>query len=392
MKKVINKKFLLTTLVLTFTLGVFSQGTEDYNPITTAVPSLSIAPEARGGGMGDIGAATLPDVYSQHWNPAKYPFTTSKAGIGLSYTPWLSKLVNDIALIYASGYYKFGEEENQAVSASIRYFSLGDVPLYNLEGDMFDNVRPMEMAIDIGYSRKLTETFSGGVVLRYIHTDYTTGDDSYAQTAGSGFAADIAGYNESYVMLGEVESLLGLGFNISNIGTKISQDDGETAQFIPTNLRLGGSLTYPLDDYNTLAFNLDLNKLLVPTPPVRRDGEENSEFEERQRQYREGSSISGIFKSFSDAPGGFSEELKEISWSFGMEYTYNNQFSIRGGYYNESEMKGNRKYFSFGAGLKMNVFQIDASYLVATAANNPLDQTLRFSIGFDMEGLSNLFK
>ncbi|MDR1809339.1 MAG: type IX secretion system outer membrane channel protein PorV, partial [Prevotella sp.] len=323
--RLINKRFFSLGLFAVMTLCVYSQGTEDSNPITTAVPSLTIAPEARGGGMGDIGAATLPDVYSQHWNPAKYPFTGSTAGVGLSYTPWLRKLVNDIALIYVSGFYKFGEDYNQAVSASIRYFSLGDVPITTLDGDFLRNVRPMEMAIDIGYSRKLTETFSGGVVLRYIRTDYTTGDDDTSQSPGNAYAADIAGYNESYVMVGEVESLLGLGFNISNIGSKISQDAGEYNQFIPTTLRLGASLTYPLDDYNTLAFNADVSKLLVPTPPILKDGESSEDFRKRQEEYREGSSISGIFKSFTDAPGGMNEELKEVMWSAGLEYTYNNQ-------------------------------------------------------------------
>lgn len=379
---------MLLGLFSTTALFTFSQ---DYNPIYTAVPSLAIAPDARGGGMADIGVATLPDVYSQHWNPAKYAFTTSKAGVGVSYTPWLSKLVDDVAVIYLSGYYKFGADENQAVSASVRYFTMGDIPMTDDEGYFLRDVSPHEMAVDVAYSRKLTETFSGAVALRYIRTDYTTGTDD-GQSPGNAFAADIAGYNESYVMLGQVESLLGLGFNISNIGTKISMDDGETHNFLPTMMRLGGSLTYPLDDYNTLAFNADISKLLVPTPPKKKDGESDSEFDQRMRDYREGSSISGIFKSFGDAPGGISEELKEVMWSVGLEYTYNNQFSIRGGYFNESEMKGNRKYFSFGAGLKMNVFQIDASYLVATADTNPLDQTLRFSIAFDMDGLRNLFK
>jgi len=388
MKKYWKKIFILNVFSL-LALGAFSQET-DFNPIFTAAPSLSIAPEARGGGMGDIGAATLPDVYSQHWNPAKYAFMTSKAGVGVSYTPWLRKLVNDIALIYVSGFYKFGYEENQAFSASIRYFTMGDITKTDFGGVPQGTVSPHEMAVDVGYSRKLTESFSGAVSLRYIRTDYTTGEGD--QTVGNGFAADIAGYNESYVVLNQVECLLGLGFNISNIGTKISTPDNRYSNYLPTMMRLGGSLTYPLDDYNTLAFNLDVTKLLVPTPPVQEDGEDNSDFEKRQEEYRDGSPISGMFKSFGDAPGGFSEELKEVMWSAGMEYTYNNQFSIRGGYYSESEMKGNRKYFSFGAGLKMNVFQIDASYLVATSSTNPLDQTLRFSIGFEMEGLRNLFK
>jgi len=383
------KKFIILNTFLLLTITAFSQS-EEFNPIFTAVPSLSIAPEARGGGMGDIGAATLPDVYSQHWNPAKYAFVPSKAGVGISYTPWLSKIVDDIALIYVSGFYKFGEDEIQAVSASIRYFTYGGVTLTDPDGNFLREASPHEMAIDVGYSRKLTETFSGGVTLRYIRTDYSTGDDD--TSPGNAFAADISGYNESYIMLGQVESLLGLGFNISNIGTKISSTNSDNTAFIPTNLRLGASLTYPLDDYNTLSFNADIMKLLVPTPPIREEGDDDSAWVQRLEDYKNGSSISGIFKSFGDAPGGFSEELKEINWSLGAEYTYNNQFSVRAGYFNEDKMKGNRKWFSFGAGLKLSAFQIDASYLVATADSNPLDQTLRFSIGFDMDGLRNLFK
>lgn len=339
----------------------------------TSVPSLSIAPDARAGGMGDLGAATLPDVYSQYWNPSKYAFTTSRAGIAVSYTPWLRKLVNDIALLQAVGYYKFGYDENQAVSASLRYFSIGDVP--TTDGI---SISPYEMAFDIGYSRQLSETFAGGVTLRYIRTDYSTADETNMVSAGNAFAADISGYNESYIMVGQAESLLGLGFNISNIGTKISSNNGEFNDFLPANLRLGASLTYPLDDYNTLAFNLDVNKLLVPA--FKAEGEETP-LQTRAR-YSDISSLSGIFKSF--------EKMDNVAFSLGAEYTYNSQFSVRGGYYGETESMGNRKYFTVGAGFKMNVFQLDASYLVSTAQNNPLDQTLRFSLSFDMDGIRNL--
>lgn len=355
---------------------------DNFNPIHTAVPSLGIAPDARGGGMGDIGAATLPDVYSQYWNPSKYAFSSSKAGVALSYTPWLRKLVNDIALMQAVGYFKFGSEENQALSASIRYFSIGDIVTNNGSGPGA-TVSPYEMAIDIGYSRKLSETFSGGVAIRYISSDYSTGMDTDASTVGSAFAADVSGYNESYVMIGQAESLLGLGFNISNIGTKISTDGGNTNQFIPANLKIGASLTYPLDEYNTLAFNADLNKILVPAYE-KKEGE--SEDDAKQR-YSDISGISGIFKSF-----GGGDQLKKITFSLGAEYMYNNQFAVRGGYYHEDAMMGNRKYFTVGAGFKMNVFQLDAAYLVSAAQNNPLDQTLRFSLSFDMDGLRNLVK
>lgn len=376
-----SKKILLIGLFSLATVILYAQQTSN---IITAVPSLSIAPDARGGGMGDVGAATLPDVYSQYWNPAKYAFLESKAGASISYTPWLSKIVNDIALIYATGYYKFGNEDNQAISASIRYFSIGDIEQTDLEGMFLSRVSPYEMAFDVAYSRKLSETFSGSVALRYIRTDYSTSADDET-TPGNAFAADIAGYNESYVMLGSAESLLGLGFNISNIGSKISMNGGDRSYFLPTNMRIGGSLTYPLDDVNSLAINLDLNKLLVPERPKQRDDENINDYQARVEKVENKTSIGGIFDSFSNSP-------LLSSWSAGAEYSYNNQFMVRGGYYNESEKLGNRKYFSFGAGFKMNAFQLDAAYLISTADSNPLDQTLRFSIGFDMDGLKNLFK
>ncbi|HCO66700.1 MAG TPA: hypothetical protein DIT04_02950 [Dysgonomonas sp.] len=383
------RKLILTSFLALTALYGYTQ--EPINPIVTAVPSLSIAPDARGGGMGDVGAATLPDLYSQHWNPAKLTFLNTKAGLGVSYTPWLSKLVKDIALVYATGFYKFGNDENQTISASIRYFSIGDINETDLNGTFVASVSPYEMAFDVAYSRKLTQTFSGSVALRYIRTDYSSTSDDGA-TAGNAWAADIAGYNESYVMIGQAESLLGLGFNISNIGTKISMDGGNTEYFIPTNMRLGASLTYPLDDYNTLAISADLNKLLVPSRPVQREEETNDEFRARIDEVNKTGPVSGIFKSFSDSPYGFKGELEEITWSLGAEYAYNNQFMLRAGYYNESQKQGNRKYFSFGAGFKLSVFNLDASYLISTAESNPLDQTLRFSLGFDMDGLRGLFR
>jgi len=392
MKKILRKLLFISSFVL---IAMFAYGQQDkpINPIVTAVPSLSIAPDARGGGMGDVGAATLPDLYSQHWNLSKIAFLETKAGLGISYTPWLNKLVKDIALVYATGFYKFGTDENQAVSASIRYFSIGDINETDLSGNFVAAVSPYEMAFDIGYSRKLTQTFSGGVALRYIRTDYSSTSDD-GTTAGTAWAADVSGYNESYVMIGQAESLLGLGFNISNIGTKISMDGGNTNYFIPTNMRLGASLTYPLDDYNTLAISADLNKLLVPSRPVQDvdNNESDEDFRKRIEEVNDTNPFTGIFMSFSDSPYGFKGELEEISWSLGAEYAYNNQFMLRAGYYNESQKQGNRKYFSFGAGFKLSVFNLDASYLISTAQSNPLDQTLRFSLGFDMDGLRNLFK
>lgn len=387
-----KKCFLIVSAItVSIFLGkpVFSQ---QYNPIPVAVPSLQIAPDARGGGMGDIGAATVPDVYSQYWNAAKYPFVQSRAGFSISYTPWLSKLVNDIDLMYLSGYWKFGNENLNAISASLRYFSLGDIAITDLNGDFWQNVAPYELAFDAAYSRKLTETFSGAVTLRYIHNDYSYGQGDEI-TPGNAFSADIAGYNEMYLNLGRSEALLGLGFNISNIGTKISMDGGNSSEFIPTNLRLGASLALPIDELNTIALSMDINKLLVPTPPIREEGETEDNYMARVDKYRDTSSIGGIFKSFGDAPGGFSEEMKEIMWSLGTEYTYDRKFSVRAGYFNENAYKGNRKYFAFGAGFNLkNAFRLDAAYLISTVQSNPLDQTLRLSLGFDVDGIRNLMR
>ncbi|MBD8390196.1 type IX secretion system outer membrane channel protein PorV [Dysgonomonas sp. BGC7] len=396
--KTILKKALLINACLLSAFTAFAQ--DNINPIPTAMPSLVIAPDARGGGMGDAGVATAPDVYSQHWNPAKYAFSPSKAGFGLSYTPWLRKIVNEVALVYGVGYYKLGNENNQALSASIRYFSIGDVNITDQYGEFLQKVAPYEMAFDIGYSRKLTETFSGGVTVRYIRTDYSGANEEIS--AGNAWAADVAGYNESYINIGQSESLLSFGFNISNIGTKISTDGGSRNDYLPTNLRVGASLMYPVNDVSTLSFSVDLNKYLVPTPPVlkeRGEGQTDEEYNEMKakydndmKDYRTGNPISGIFKSFGDAPGGFSEELKEIMWSLGAEYDYDNKFRLRTGYFHENKMKGNRQYMSFGAGFKLTAFQLDVAYMLATAQQNPLDQTLRFSLAFDIDAMKNLFK
>ena len=360
----------------------------DFNPILTAMPSLQIAPDARGGGMGDVGAATMPDVYSQHWNAAKYPFISTESGLAFSYTPWLSDLISDINMLYASGYWKFGNDKLNAISTSLRYFSLGDVDIADPAGDFWQSVSPHEFAFDVAYSRRLSQTFSGAVTIRYIRADYSIGDGE--STAGNAFSADIAGYNESYFYMGRSEALLGLGFNISNIGTKISYDGGETSMFLPANLRVGASLGYPIDIKNTITVSLDMNKLLVPTPQLAGVDETDEEMFKRIDEYNNISSIGGIFKSFADAPGGFKEEMQEMVWSLGLEYVYNNQFSLRTGYSNENEYKGNRRYVTFGAGFRTKAFQIDAAYLVSTAQSNPLDQTLRLSLGFDIDGLRNL--
>lgn len=362
-----------------------------FSPINTAVPSLSIAPDARGGAMGDNGVASGSDVASQYWNPAKYAFNYSSAGFGLSYTPWLRKLVNDVALVYLSGFYKIGHNDNQAIGASLRYFTLGEVGIYNeIDHQAEYYLNPYELAVDVSYSRKLSESYSMAVALRYIHSDMS--DQNSEMEAGSSFAADIAGYMEKYVVLGQSEAMWTFGFNISNIGTKISYDGGTRNQFIPTTLRLGTGLLYPLDDYNRIGVYFDISKYLVPTYPLQKSDESDDDFDLRVQEYNSMSFMKGIFKSFSDAPNGFSEELKEINLSIGAEYSYDDKFFVRGGYYYENPNKGNRQYFSVGAGFRMSVFQLDAAYLISTVPSNPLDQTLRFSLSFDMDGIKNLFQ
>lgn len=371
---------------------------EEFNPVTTGVTSLSIAPDARGASMGDLGAATEPDVNSQFWNPSKYAFAYSQGGVSLSYTPWLRKLINDIFLANVSGYFKIGSGDNQALSASIRYFSLGEVNTGDGEGDVGQSLNPYELSVDVGYSRKLSEKFSMGVVFRYIYSDlgFNTSSSGDQLTGASAFSADISGYFQSWPVIGRSECQFAWGWNISNIGTKVSYDNGNSPAFLPTNLRLGTSFTFPLADYHNLAINLDANKLLVPTRP--RESDYDTSTPEGQREYNDAledwenmSSITGIFKSFTDAPGGFKEELREITWSLGAEYSYNNQFFLRAGYFYENAMKGNRQYFGLGAGFSLNVVRLDASYMLATAQTSPLDQTLRFTLSFDMDGLRDLF-
>lgn len=373
-----------------------SASKNDFNPVTTGVTSLSIAPDARGAAMGDIGAATDPDINSQYWNPSKYAFAYSHGAIGLSYTPWLRKLVNDIFLGSLAGYWKIGSQDNQAISASLRYFSLGEVNTSTSGGGTGQSLNPYEMAFDLGYSRKLSEKFSMGVTFRYIFSDLGF-SDSYAgdQSKGaSAFAADISGYFTTYPIIGRNECQWSWGWNISNIGTKVSYNNGENPAFLPTNLRLGTTFTFPLADYHNLSLSLDFNKLLVPTRPRESDYDDTPEgqveYLNALEDWQNMSPITGIFKSFSDAPGGFKEELREINYSIGAEYSYNQQFFLRAGYYHESQFKGNRQYFGIGAGFSLNVVRLDASYMMATAQTSPLDQTLRFTLTFDMDGLREI--
>lgn len=385
-------KVFMLAVVLLFPVGIYAadDAKDMFNPLQYGVTSLNIVPDARGGGMANIGVANEADVYSQYWNPAKYAFAYSKAGVGVTYTPWLRQLVDDIDLVYLSGFYKLGYEGNQAIGASIRYFSLGEIEMKDESNTTTYFAKPYEMSVDVSYALKFSETFAGAAAIRFIHSDLGVTDPNNDMKPGTAFAADIAGYYNNYVMLGASECLWGLGFNLSNIGTKISYDDVHKL-FLPTNLRVGTSLLYPMDDYNTIAFSVDLNKLLIPTHPNTTDMTE----EERDaywNEYYETSPIKGLFQGFSQEGISAKEKLQEITYSVGAEYAYNNQFFVRGGYYHEHENKGNRKYFSLGAGFKMTAFQLDVAYLISTTPSNPLDQTLRFSLSFDMDGLKNLVR
>ena len=393
-RKEANNTWMLRVIVILFTIhySLFTFSEDDdtqmmFNPVEHAVISQTIAPDARAAGMGDVGVATDPDVNSQYWNPAKYPFCISRAGVALNYTPWLRKLVGDIDLAYLSGYYRIGDYS--ALSGSLRYFSLGEVYTYD-GSDM--TVKPYEMSLDVAYSMMLSEKFSLAAAIRWIYSDlrYDYSEDSKPASA---FAADLAMYYNNYVMLGSRECQLGLGMNISNIGSKISFFGDEESQFLPANMRLGASLMIPVDEYNRFSISADANKLLVPTVPKQEEGESNTDYQDRvRREYSDVSSISGIFKSFNDAPGGFKEELDEVQWSIGAEYVYHDQFSLRAGYHHQAESKGNLKYFTVGGGFRMNVFSLDVGYVISTARSNPLDQTLRFTLAFDMDGIKDLFK
>lgn len=389
-----SQRILLTLMLAVASAGAFAQDKLDmFNPVNTSVTSQMIAPDARAAGMGDVGVATDPDVNSQYWNPAKYPFCISRAGVSLNYTPWLRQLVSDMDLAYLSGYYRIGDYS--AVSASLRYFSLGEV-MTNYDSTTGESsgmtINPYEMSFDVAYSLMLSEKFSIAAAVRWIYSDLTH-DYTEDTSPGSAFAADIACYYNNYINIGARECQLGIGLNISNIGSKISFGGSEDSEFIPTNMRLGFALMVPIDEFNRFTIAADANKLLVPTYPKLEDGESSEAYDQRvQKEYYDVSSISGIFKSFGDAPGGFKEELQEINWSVGAEYVYNDKFTLRAGYHHESENKGNRKYFTVGAGFRMSAFSLDCGYVIATAKSNPLDQTLRFTLGFDMDGLKDLFR
>jgi hypothetical protein len=389
MIKLIRFLLVIALVVTTTEMAKGQSTTSGANTITTAVPFLSITPDSRAGGIGDAGVGTTPDLSSQHWNPAKYAFMESEMGVSLSYSPWLRNLVDDMNLAYLVGYKKI--DDVQTVSSSLRYFSLGDIMFTSEFGEFMGQQSPNEFAIDLGYSRLLSDVFSGSVTLRYIRSDLTGGQliNGVESKAGNSYAADVAFYYYNEFRANRRDNIFSAGINIQNIGAKISYTDGEVKDFIPTMLKLGAAYTTELDNYNKFTFAVEANKLLVPTPP-----KDTTLFEDGAIIYPGGmnsdkSPIAGIFSSFGDAPGGMKEELQEINFSLGVEYWYNNQFALRAGYFWEHENKGNRKFLTAGAGFRMNVFALDFSYLLPTQRNHPLENTLRFTLSFDVEAFGN---
>lgn len=361
------------------------------NTITTAVPFLLISPDSRAGGMGDVGVATSPDANSLHWNPAKFSFVEDEVGFSVSYVPWLRALVPDINLSYLSGYQKIND--NETVAMDLRYFTLGDITFTDVTGNTIGQYKPSEFAISTAYSRKLSDFFSLAVVGRYIYSNLTGGQSAGGinTNAGQSVAADVAGFYKKDIRLGKQDMNLAFGGNISNIGNKISYTETSNRDFIPINLRLGTSVYMDLDEYNNISFAFDVNKLLVPTPPIYNDSVQGQiDFGKDPNV----SVVSGIFQSFGDAPEGFKEELREINFSFGTEYWYADQFALRAGYFFEDNTKGGRKFFTFGSGVKYNVFALDFSYLInasrAINGNNPLANTMRFTLVFDFGEMENL--
>jgi|TARA_B110000263_G_scaffold245142_1_gene254238 hypothetical protein len=366
-------------------------GGGNLNTITTAVPFLLISPDSKSGAMGDVGVATTPDANSLHWNPAKFAFVEDEVGFAVSYVPWLRALVPDINLSYLAGYKKLNN--NQTIAMELRYFTLGDITFTDVIGNNLGQYKPSEFAIASAYSRKLSDLFSLAISGRYIYSNLTGGQSAGGITtnAGQSIAADVAGYYKKTVRIAKKDMDLAFGANISNIGSKISYTETSTRDFIPINLRLGTALSTEIDDYNKISFAFDINKLLVPTPPIYNDSIDGQiDFGQDPNV----SVVSGIFQSFGDAPGGFNEEMHEINFSIGTEYWYADQFAVRAGYFNEHDTKGGRKFFTFGSGVKYNVFALDFSYLInasrAINGNNPLANTMRFTLIFDFGEMKNL--
>ncbi len=367
------------------------------NVITTAVPFLMISPDARAGAMGDAGVSTSADVNSMHWNPAKYAFLDKDISWGLAYSPWLRNLVPDMNLAYLS--FASRIDNMSAVAATLRFFTLGDIQFTDVNGGDLGTYRPNEFAIDAAYSRMLTDNLSGAVAARFIYSNLTLGQLEGSR-AGISVAADVAVYWQKEVeWFRDIGAEFAWGINISNIGNKIGYSGTSIRRdFIPTNLRFGPTLNLEIDDYNSIAFTADINKLLVPTPPLyKRDDQGNpipipgtDKFEIASGMDNEVVVVAGMLQSFYDAPGGFGEEISELSYAVGVEYWYNEVFAIRGGGFFEDKTKGNRKFFTLGAGLRYNVFGLDFSYLIPVdTRNNPLGNTIRFALVFDMDAFSN---
>ncbi len=383
-----KNKSLTISIILLFSIfvsPVWAQDDDPYNVIQTVVPFLTIAPDSRSGALGDAGVATSPDLYSMHWNPAKYAFIDGNGGFGMSYSPWLRALVPDINLAYLTGYYRV--DSRQVLAASLMYSSLGEIQFTDDYGNYQRDYNPNEFSVDVAYSRLFSEHWSGGVAMRFIYSNITGGMTvgTTETKAGTAFAADASAYYTTKLKLGNHDGNISAGVNFSNIGSKMSYTTDVDPDFIPMNLRLGTTFQVQLDKYNVLGISLDVNKLLVPTPPVY----------DEERNIIDGMDPNvsvpvAIFQSFYDAPGGFSEEMKEFTQSVGIEYWYNQQFALRAGYFNEAESKGNKKYFTLGAGFRLSVFSLDFSYLVPVTQNNPLARTLRFSLGFEFDSLRNL--
>ena len=351
----------------------------DINSVSTAVPFLTIAPDSRAAGMGDVGVATSPDINSLHWNPAKYAFIQTDDGIGLSYSPWLRRLINDMNLLYLTGYKRI--DKMQVLAASLRYFNMGSIDFYDANGNPMLVGKPNEFAIDAAYSRLFSEKFSAALAFRYVRSDISSGVSVHGgrAKAGNSFAADVAAYYHSNLQISEKEGTWALGAHISNIGNKMTYSNEQHKTFLPINLRLGASAGLNLDSYNKLTLAVDFNKLLIPTPPLY---DENGKI--IAGKSRDVGVVQGMFQSFTDAPGGFSEEMHEISYGLGLEYLYQEVFAVRTGFFYEHPTKGNRRYFTMGVGLRRNVFGVDFSYLISTQGqNNPLNSTLRFTVIFN---------
>jgi hypothetical protein len=366
----------------------FSQ--EQPNPISTAVPFLLIAPDARGGGLGDLGVSTTPDVYSLYWNPAKYAFADKQFGVGIGYVPWLRGLVNDIGLSSVSAFWKFGDK--QAIATSLRFFSMGSVTFTNDVGQELGDVKPNEWTVDATYSRKFSREFSGAVAGRFIYSNLVPvqlGNNTENVKPGTSVAADIAlYYHHEMTITGLAGAWINFGLDISNIGSKISYSSTSNVRdFIPTNLRLGPSFTMDIDEFNRLTFAIDLNKLLVPTAPIT-EKDSSGNYVIVKGMDNQVSPVQGMLQSFYDAPYGFKEEMQEINIAIATEYWYNKLFAIRAGYFYESKYKGDRQFFTLGAGLRYNVFGLDFSYLIPVKNNNPLQNTMQFTLLFNFENVT----